>query len=105
MVYEMSEHNKNKILNTLQGIDELKLNICGEHKFDWIDTNLADFFVIECIDERGKLLLDFLYEYYKMGNEEDYFWCEYEWYFDFETIKKIKEEEPFDELWAHRPPK
>jgi len=54
----------------------------------------VDFIIIEHFNKREKLLPDFLYEYFKSSNEKDYFWCEQKWYFDFETIKKLREK-PF----------
>jgi len=83
-----------------------KASICVDEEYDWIEKGgcLADFLMIEAFDGREKLLLDFLYEYFKLDNEEDYFCSEwYKWYFDFETIKKLKEA-PFDKDWPyHRP--
>ena len=73
--------------------------------FDWIikGGNLTYAVNIEEIDGREKLVLDFLYEYLKL-NPEDIFWNQYEWYYDYETIKEIKEKE-FDPEWCYKKPK
>ena len=76
-----------------------------EEEFDWIikDGKLTYVVTIEEIDGREKLVLDFLYEYLKL-NPEDIFWNQYEWYYNYETIKEIKEKE-FDPRWCYKKPK
>jgi len=78
-----------------------------EHEFDWIkkDEKLLNFLMIEAFSEREKMLLDFLSEYFEIeSNRNDYFWCEMDWYFDYEAIKKLKKA-PFDKDWPYKPPK
>ena len=65
--------------------------------------NLCSNLNIEEIDGREKLVLDFLYEYLKL-NPEDIFWNQYEWYYNYETIKEIKEKE-FNSRWCYKKPK
>ena len=61
-------------------------------RFDWILKNghLIRAVIIEDFDECEKMLLDFLYEYFKL-NPEDYFWDELDWYYTQEDIVKIKQ--------------
>ena len=66
--------------------------------FDWIDKNLMCVIFIENISGREKILLDFLYEYFKL-NPEDYFWDDEECFYTYEDIIKIKQQE-FDPDWC-----
>ena len=73
-------------------------------QFDWIlmDGHLIRAIIIEDFSECEKILLDFLYEYFKL-NPEDYFWDEYDWYYTQEDIVKLKQRE-FDKDWCYKNP-
>ena len=77
----------------------------NEQYFDWISEGAKLTYIInmEDIYEREKLVLDFLYEYLKL-NPEDIFWNQCDWYYNYETIKEIKEKE-FEKKWCYREPK
>ena len=72
--------------------------------FEWIleGGHLIRAIIIENFSECEKMLLDFLYEYLKL-NPEDYFWDEFDWYYTFEDIKKIRQNE-FDRYWCYQNP-
>lgn len=59
--------------------------------------------IIEDIEECEKILLDFLYEYFKL-NPEDYFWNELDWYYTYDDIMRIKQTE-FDSSWCYKNPR
>ena len=59
--------------------------------------------IIEDIYECEKILLDFLYEYFKL-NPEDYFYNELKWYYTYDDIARIKQNE-FDPDWCYKDPK
>lgn len=73
-------------------------------RFDWILSggHLIRAIIIEDFNECEKILLDFLYEYFKL-NPEDYFWDELDWYYTQEDIIKLKKEE-FDSDWCYKNP-
>lgn len=58
--------------------------------------------IIEDIGDCRKILLDFLYEYFKI-NPNDYFFDELDWYYTPEDIARLKQKE-FDELWCYKNP-
>ena len=68
--------------------------------FDWIGENLMSPIFIEDIYGCTEILLDFLYEYFKL-NPNDYFWDENELFYTYEDIVKIKQEE-FDPDWCYK---
>lgn len=73
-------------------------------RFDWILKNghLIRAVIIEDFDECERILLDFLYEYFKL-NPEDYFWDELDWYYTQEDIVKLKQKE-FNSDWCYKNP-
>ncbi len=72
--------------------------------FDWIaeGEKLIRVMIIEDISDCERILLDFLYEYFKR-NPEDYFYAEEEWYYTHEDIVRIKQTE-FDQVWCYKKP-
>ena len=73
------------------------------HRFEYVEEKMIRVIFIECISECEKILLDFLFEYFKL-NPKDYFLVEeYEWYYTYEDIKKIKQND-FDPLWCYKDP-
>ena len=68
--------------------------------FDWIDKNLMCIIWIENISGCTKILLDFLYEYFKL-NPNDYFWDENDLFYTYEDVVKAKQEE-FDPDWCYK---
>lgn len=74
-------------------------------RFDWIvmEGQLIRAIIIEDIGECEEILLDFLYEYFKL-NPEDYFWNELDWYYTHDDIARIKQRE-FDSAWCYKNPK
>ena len=69
-------------------------------EFDWIDKNLMSIIWIENISGCTKILLDFLYEYFKL-NPNDYFWDENDLFYTYEDVVKAKQEE-FDPDWCYK---
>lgn len=67
------------------------------------EENLIRVIFIERISECEKILLDFLFEYFRL-NPNDYFLVEeYEWYYTYGDIRKIKQN-AFDPLWCYKDP-
>ncbi len=85
-----------------------------EEKYDWIarGEKLTFAIKVEGLYEHEKIALDFLYEYLKI-NREDIFWNYFEWFYDYEAMKEIKEKElireipktEFEEEWCYKKPK
>lgn len=73
-------------------------------RFNWIaeGAKLIRVMIIEDISDCEKILLDFLYEYLKI-NQEDYFYDEEEWYYTYEDIERIKKN-AFDPAWCYKNP-
>ena len=73
-------------------------------RFEWIHKgkNLIRSIIIEDFSGCQKMLLDFLYHYLTL-NPYDYFWDEYEWYYSYEDIVKIKQMK-FDPDWCYKNP-
>lgn len=46
-------------------------------------------------------MLDFIYEYLCI-NKNDIFWDEQDWFYDYNSIKSIKDNE-FDNDWCYKP--
>lgn len=58
---------------------------------------------IEGVSGCERILLDFLFEYFKL-NRKDYFWLDgAKWHFTYEDIKKIKQNN-FDPDWCNKDP-
>lgn len=58
---------------------------------------------LEGISGCEKILLDFLFEYFRL-NPYDYFWTDgAEWHFTYEDIKKLKQND-FDPYWCCKDP-
>ncbi|MDE6852643.1 MAG: hypothetical protein K2J67_09190 [Lachnospiraceae bacterium] len=75
------------------------------HRFEHVkkNGNLVRIIVIERISECEKILLDFLFEYFKL-NPKDYFWVEgYKWHYTYKDIKKIKQSD-FNPDWCYKDP-
>ena len=58
--------------------------------------------VIENFSDCEKILLDFLYEYFRL-NPNDYFFDESNWFYTYEDIIKIRQNE-FDIDWCYKNP-
>lgn len=73
-------------------------------EFDWIEKgkNLIQIVNIEDFQGCEKILLDLLYEYFKL-NPKDYFWNELDWYYTYDDIARIKKNE-FDPTWCYQNP-
>lgn len=83
----------------------LYVNDKDTHRFDHVikNGNLVRVIVIERISDCEKILLDFLFEFFKL-NPEDYFWTEgVKWHYTYEDIVKIKQK-PFDPNWCYKDP-
>lgn len=76
----------------------------GFDDFEWLikGENLFRAVVIEDLSNCSKMLLDFLYEFFKIY-PDDYFWSERKWYYTYEDIVKIKQED-FDRYWYCKNP-
>lgn len=75
------------------------------HRFDHVAKNehLIIVMLIERIPDCEQILLNFLYEYFKL-NPKDFFGIEeYEWYYTYEDIKKIRQKD-FDSYWCYKDP-
>lgn len=75
------------------------------HRFEHVvkKENMIRVIFIECVSDCEKILLDFLFEYFKL-NPKDYFLVEeYEWYYTYVDIKKVKQND-FDPLWCYKDP-
>lgn len=75
------------------------------HRFDYVAKNehLIIVMLIEHVPDCEQILLDFLFEYFKL-NPRDYFLVEeYEWYYTYEDIKKLKQND-FDPYWCCKDP-
>lgn len=58
---------------------------------------------IDNAPECDRILLDFLFEYFKL-NPYDYFWLDgAKWHFTYEDIKKIKQQK-YDSNWCNKDP-
>lgn len=71
-------------------------------RFDWIVKNghIIRAVIIEDFAGCEKILLDFLYEYFRL-NPKDYFWDELDWYYVPEDIIELKQKE-FDPDWCYK---
>ena len=74
-----------------------------DEEFDWIapGDKLVHIINIEDFDTCEKLMLDFIYEYLSI-NRKDIFWDEQDWFYDYDSIKRIKSKE-FDNEWCYKP--
>ncbi|WP_106768713.1 hypothetical protein [Paenibacillus faecalis] len=71
-----------------------------------LDTNLLLYQVghIEDIYGVQELIFNFIYEYLKL-NPDDYFWvADYNWFYSWEDIQKLKSL-PYDPDWCYKNPK
>lgn len=74
-----------------------------DEKFDWIINGgkLVHVINVEDFDSHEKLMLDFVYEYLSI-NKSDIFWGEQDWFYDYNTIRHLREEW-FDSEWCYKP--
>lgn len=74
-----------------------------DEEFDWIikGEKLLHIINIEDIYTCEKLVLDFIYEYLCLNNN-DIFWDEQNWFYDYNSINLIKKRE-FDNEWCYKP--
>lgn len=75
------------------------------NRFDHVvkDGHLITAMLIERVSDCEQILLDFLFEYFRL-NPNDYFWIEeYGWHYTYEDIKIIKQSE-FDSDWCYKNP-
>ena len=75
------------------------------HGFDHVAKNehLIIVMLIERVPDCEQILLNFLLEYFKL-NPKDYFLVEeYKWYYTYEDIKKLKQND-FDPYWCCKDP-
>ncbi len=78
---------------------------CYEKDYELLrNRDLMRIMFIERFEDNPRILLDFLYEYFKICPEE-YFWDGYnDWYFTYKEISEIKER-PFNPEWCSIDPK
>lgn len=85
----------------------MAIYICsdGYDKYDWIleGGHLINAIIFDRIEDCEEILLDFLYEYFKM-NPEDYFLVYEDWYYTYNDIVRIKQRE-FDPDWCYKDPR
>lgn len=74
-----------------------------DEEFDWIapGDKLIHIINIEDFDSCEKLMLDFIYEYLFI-NRRDIFWDEQDWFYNYDSIRSIKNKE-FDNEWCYKP--
>lgn len=100
------------IANTFEevpGAEAMPMDIFsdGYDEYDWIleGGHLIDVVIFDFISGCERILLDFLYEYFR-SNPEDYFWCEgyeHQWYFTSADIIRIKQR-GFNRGWCYKNP-
>lgn len=93
------KEKKHEILLYLFNVTEQETSV----DFNWMihDSNLIHIINIEDFDSSEKLVLDFIYEYLFL-NRKDIFWDEQEWFYDYDSIKEIKNRQ-FDNEWCYKP--
>lgn len=74
-----------------------------DEEFDWIikEGKLIHIINIEDIYTCERLVLDFIYEYLCLNNN-DIFWDEQDWFYDYNSIRYLKEGK-FDSEWCYKP--
>lgn len=98
----------------LPGEHRMKITVCstGQNldEYDWViqGGTLFEAAMFQDVDGREKMVLDILYEYFKL-NPDDYFvdyasfLGEVKWYYTAEDIRRIRLRE-FDPSWCYKPP-
>ena len=101
------------IANTYEDIPEAQQWVMSIHSdddwgfFEYTDIREEEGMIravfIDNAPDFAEILLDFLFEYFKL-NPNDYFWLDgYKWHFTYEDIKRLKQD-AFDPIWCCKDP-
>lgn len=110
-IFDYTTANVANTFEEIDGEEQLLMYIYGKSEnifdtqFDFIIKNglLNQVINIENFHDCERILLDFVYEYMKL-NQNDIFWDEMKWFYSFKDIEIIHSQE-FDKEWCYKKPK